>query len=194
MPDKPRGQTLEESRPHTHTGFYMDQQPNFFESKLFAFGLMLATPAVLALTGYLFYPKYQAQARLEFYAPSTSAIKISEEVKVTTHSNKSASWKLHTPCITLKLSEAGQPITACKAVGFMDSPDQARQFLASRYPGPSGFTVYVSADQRQASLDSYDAARARQALMPMVIIWVLFPVCNFGMWFYLRKKAQRQRS
>lgn len=171
----------------------MNQHKNFFESIWFALGMFVATLAVLALTGYLFYPKYQAEARLEFYAPVSNAIKISEEVKVTSHSNKSSSWTVHTPCITLKLSEAGQPITACKAVGFMDSPDQALQFLTSRYAGPSGFTVYVSADQRQASLDGYDASRARQALMPMVLIWILFPACNIGMWFYLRKMAKKQR-
>lgn len=167
---------------------------HFYESKIFTFLMILFTLAVLALTGYIFYPKYQAEAQLESYAATAGAIKISETVKAQGRSNKSGSWTEHIPCITFKLSDSSAPITACKAVGFIDSPDQAKQFLASHYAAASGFTVYVSPDKSKASLDSYSPERARAALLPWVLICVGIPAGNLVGWILLRRTVRRHRS
>lgn len=161
---------------------------------MFAFAMIFATLAVMAAAGFIFYPKYQAEAQLELYAPSQSAVKISEEVKVRHRSNKSGSWSEHIPCITLRLSDAGQPVTACKLTGFVDSPDAARQFLASNFGAASGFTVFVSPDKSKVSLDGFDPTRARSALLPLILILVIVPVCEFGTWLFLQKLVKRQRE
>ncbi len=166
---------------------------HFFESKLFSIAIFFATLSVVAAMGFIFYPKYQAEAQLKFYTPSTGAVKISEEVKVTHRSNKSGSWREHVPCITLKLTDASAPITACKVTGFIDSPEEAKQFLASNFGSASGFTVYVSPDKNKASLDQFNPERARSALLILVLVLVIVPAGNLALWFYLRRMVKKKR-
>ena len=167
---------------------------HIFETKMFAFIVFFCTVAALAASSLAFYPKYQAEAELESYAPTPNAVKISEEIKIQRRSNKSSSWSEHIPCITLKLSDDSAPLTACKLTGFVDSPDQAKQFLASNFGGASGFTVYVSADKQKASLEGYDPARAKSALLPLVLIFVILPVCMFGFFYYFRRMVKKARG
>ena len=166
---------------------------HFFETRIFSFAMVFATLAVMAGLGFVFYPKYLAEVQLEFYAPSNSAIKIGEDVKVKHRSNKSASWSEYIPCTTVKLSDADPPITACKLTGFVDSPDAARQFLASNYASASGFTVYVSPDKHQASLEGFNPARARSALMPLLLIGTIVPAFNLGLWFFLWSMVKKTK-
>lgn len=148
--------------------------------------------AVMAALTYVFYPQYQAQVQLESYAPSQSAIKISEDVKVKHRSNKSGSWSEHIPCLTLQISNAAVPLTACKVTGFIDSPEAARQFLATNYASATGFTVYVSPDKTNVSLDSFSPERARAALLPLALIWAIVPAVYVGLWFFLRRMVRRK--
>lgn len=168
--------------------------PHFFESKIFALIMLFATVAVLAVSAWLLYPPYQAQARLEAYTPSQSAIKLGEDVQVKHRSNKRGAWSEHIPCLTLQLREGAAPLTACKATGFVDAPEAARQFLATHYGKPSGFTVYVSPDQSHVSLDGFSAERTRSALLPLVLIGVLVPAVEFGTWVFLRRLVRRRQG
>jgi hypothetical protein len=72
---------------------------HIFETKMFAFAVFFCTVAALAASSFALYPKYQAEAELESYAPTLNAVKISEEIKVQRRSNKSSSWSEHIPCI-----------------------------------------------------------------------------------------------
>ena len=164
---------------------------HFFETKLFTVAMLIGTLVPMVAAAYFLYPKYQAEAQLESYTPTSSAIKISEDVTVKHRSNKSGSWREHVPCITLKLSADSAPLTACKLTGFIDSPELAKQFLASNYGSASGFTVYVSPDKTRASLDSFNPERARSALLLLLIILAMLPACDFGIWFYLRRMVRK---
>ena len=167
--------------------------PHFFESKLFSVAMLIGTLAPMAATAFLLYPKYQTEAALESYAPTSNTLKVSEEVSVKHRSNKSSSWREYIPCITLTLSDASAPITACKVAGFVDSPEQARQFLSTNYGSASGFTVYVSPDRTKASLESYSPDRARSALLLLVLILTIVPVFNIGIWFFLRSMVKKAK-
>jgi hypothetical protein len=166
---------------------------NFIESKLFIFCMMSGVLLAVAAFEFAAYVQYKVQAELKTYSSTTKVIKVAEQIKSIEHSGGSSnsSYTEFLPCITLKLTESSPVIEACKMKGFKNSQSQAQQFLSANYSPSAKFSVFISPDKNKASLEGYNKAEENKLLLAMLLILIIVPLGNIGLYFFIRFVAKK---